>query len=99
MPNNVARKLDIDNIDSDSGSNKITTKEKVSYGFGDFGNGFMFDLGPSYLMHFYTDIAGISAAAAAGVFSITKIFDAFMDPLAGSFIDARTPGKRGKFRP
>ncbi|MFL6517168.1 MAG: glycoside-pentoside-hexuronide (GPH):cation symporter, partial [Bacillus sp. (in: firmicutes)] len=99
MPNNVAKKLDIDTMDSNSGSKKISRKEKVSYGFGDFGNGFMFDLGQSYLMHFYTDIAGISAAAAAGVFSITKIFDAFMDPLAGSLIDARIPGKRGKFRP
>ncbi|MEH7118497.1 glycoside-pentoside-hexuronide (GPH):cation symporter [Neobacillus vireti] len=83
----------------DQETNKIPTKEKALYGFGDFGNGFMFDLGQSYLMHFYTDVAGISAAAAAGVFSITKIFDAFMDPLAGSLIDARTPGKRGKFRP
>ena len=99
MPNSVAKKLDIDTIDSDSGSKKISKREKVAYGFGDFGNGFMFDLGQSYLMHFYTDIAGISAAAAAGVFSITKIFDAFMDPLAGSLIDARIPGKRGKFRP
>ena len=26
---------------------RISTKEKVSYGFGDFGNGFMFDLGQS----------------------------------------------------
>jgi GPH family glycoside/pentoside/hexuronide:cation symporter len=50
-------------------------------------------------MHFYTDVAGISAAAAAGVFSITKIFDAFMDPLAGSLIDSRAAGPRGKFRP
>ncbi|MGW8263918.1 hypothetical protein ACWHAR_28595, partial [Bacillus sp. LR--39] len=24
---------------------KLSLKEKVSYGFGDFGNGFMFDLG------------------------------------------------------
>lgn len=83
----------------DPGSKKISLKEKISYGFGDFGNGFMFDLGQAYLTNFYTDVAGIGAAAAAGVFSITKIFDAFMDPLAGSVIDARTPGKRGKFRP
>jgi GPH family glycoside/pentoside/hexuronide:cation symporter len=97
MSENLARKLDNENVISDT--KKIPTKEKALYGFGDFGNGFMFDLGQSYLMHFYTDVAGISAVAAAGVFSITKIFDAFMDPLAGSLIDARTPGKRGKFRP
>lgn len=99
MVESTVSKLGMDYSSSNLETKKISTKEKVSYGFGDFGNGFMFDLGQSYLMHFYTDVAGISAAAAAGVFSITKIFDAFMDPLAGSFIDSRTPGKRGKFRP
>jgi GPH family glycoside/pentoside/hexuronide:cation symporter len=79
MAENIAHNLD--NIDTEQGTQNIPTKEKVTYGFGDFGNGFMFDLGQSYLMHFYTDVAGISAAAAAGVFSLTKIFDAFMDPL------------------
>jgi len=27
-------------------------KEKLSYGLGDFGNGFMFDLGQAYLLKF-----------------------------------------------
>lgn len=31
---------------------KLSLKEKVSYGFGDFGNGFMFDLGQIYLLKF-----------------------------------------------
>lgn len=31
---------------------KLSLKEKVSYGFGDFGNGFMFDLGQLYLLKF-----------------------------------------------
>lgn len=96
MAENLARKL---NTETNQEIKKIPTKEKALYGFGDFGNGFMFDLGQSYLMHFYTDVAGISAAAAAGVFSLTKIFDAFMDPLAGSLIDSRAAGPRGKFRP
>jgi GPH family glycoside/pentoside/hexuronide:cation symporter len=96
MAENLARKI---NAGTDQEAKTIPTKEKALYGFGDFGNGFMFDIGQSYLMHFYTDVAGISAAAAAGVFSLTKIFDAFMDPLAGSLIDSRKAGPRGKFRP
>ncbi|GAA3330154.1 hypothetical protein GCM10020331_081550 [Ectobacillus funiculus] len=32
---------------------KISVKEKVSYGFGDFGNGFLFDLGQLYLLKFF----------------------------------------------
>lgn len=79
---------------------KLSVKEKISYGFGDFGNGFMFDLGQAYLLYFYTEVAGIDPIAAAGVFAFTKIFDAFMDPLAGTFIDGRKHiGKAGRFRP
>lgn len=78
---------------------KLTLKEKVSYGLGDFGNGFMFDMGQIYLLKFYTDVFGIPAAVAGSIFLLTKIFDAFMDPIAGAFIDARKfdPNK-GKFR-
>jgi GPH family glycoside/pentoside/hexuronide:cation symporter len=78
---------------------KLSLKEKISYGFGDFGNGFMFDLGQAYLGKFFTDVAGIPAEEAKNIFVFTKIFDAFMDPIAGSTIDARKPGKYGKFRP
>ncbi|KHD37555.1 major facilitator transporter [Clostridium acetobutylicum] len=78
---------------------KLSLKEKISYGLGDFGNGFMFDLGQSYLLKFYTDVVGIAAGAAGGIFFFTKIFDAFMDPIAGTIIDSRKPGKNGKFKP
>lgn len=78
---------------------KLTLKEKISYGFGDMGNGFMFDMGQAYLMKFFTDVVGIAAGAAGGIFMVTKIFDAFMDPIAGTVIDSRKFGKRGKFKP
>jgi len=78
---------------------KLTLKEKISYGFGDMGNGFMFDMGQLYLLKFFTDIAGIPAAVAGGVFLFTKLFDAVVDPIAGTFIDSRKgkPGA-GKYR-
>ncbi|MFD1670794.1 glycoside-pentoside-hexuronide (GPH):cation symporter [Agrilactobacillus yilanensis] len=79
---------------------KIPVSQKIAYGFGDFGNGFMFDLGQAYLTKFWIDAAGIGAGAVAGIFAFTKIFDAFMDPIAGSIIDNRKNiGKAGKFRP
>src|SRR4051794_41904936 len=79
---------------------RLTLKEKISYGLGDFGNGFMFDLGQAYLLIFYTDVAGLPGAVAGGVFLFTKIFDAFMDPMAGTFIDGRSRiGRVGRFRP
>lgn len=79
---------------------RLSWKEKISYGFGDFGNGFMYDLGQAYLTKYWIDLCTIPAAAVAGIFAFTKIFDAFMDPIAGSLIDRRKNiGKRGKFRP
>lgn len=78
---------------------KLTLKEKIAYGIGDLGNGFTFDLGQAYLLKFYTDVCGIGAAAAGGVFLFSKIFDAFMDVLAGSFVDKRKASKNGKYRP
>lgn len=78
---------------------KLTLKEKIAYGVGDLGNGFTFDLGQAYLLKFYTDVCGIAGTAAGGVFLFSKIFDAFMDVLAGSYADKRKASKNGKFRP
>lgn len=78
---------------------KLTLKEKIGYGCGDLGNGFMFDLGQAYLMKFFTDVCGIAAAAAGSIFLITKLFDAFVDPIVGSVIDnTENSETQGKFR-
>ncbi|MDN6206232.1 MAG: MFS transporter, partial [Staphylococcus simulans] len=77
---------------------KLPLKEKIAYGFGDLGNGMMFDLGQIYLLKFYTDVLGISATYAGLVFLISKIFDAFVDTGVGSYVDSRKNiGPRGKF--
>lgn len=77
---------------------KLSLKEKISYGFGDFGNGFMFDLGQLYLLKFFTDVAGIPAAAAGGIFLVSKLFAAVVDPIVGTSIDYRKRiGPKGKF--
>ena len=78
----------------------LSWKEKISLGFADFGVGFMFDLGQAYLSKFYTDVVMLLPAQAAAIFSIAKIYDAFMDPIAGGIIDGRKKiGPRGKLRP
>lgn len=77
---------------------RLPLKEKISYGFGDFGNGFMLDLGQIYLLKYFTDVAGIPAAMAGGIFLVSKLFAAITDPIVGSSIDYRKNiGKRGKF--
>lgn len=64
--------------------NRLSLKEKISYGLGDFGNGFMFDLGQAYLLKFYTDVAGLPGSVAAGVFVFTR-------SLTRSWIRLRAP--------
>lgn len=57
-------------------------------------------LGQAYLTKFYTDICQISPGVVSLIFAVTKIFDAFMDPIAGAFVDGRKKiGKHGRFRP
>eukprot|EP01034_Spumella_vulgaris_P033690 gene33690-41562_t len=52
----------------------------------------------TFLLFFYTDVFGISAAAAASMLFMIKIINAFTDPLIGALAD-RTTTRFGKFRP
>ena len=45
-------------------NNKISLIEKISYGFGDFSSSIFWSLFSMFLLFFYTDVFGISAAAA-----------------------------------
>lgn len=76
----------------------ISIKEKIGYAVGDAGFNFYWIIIGSYLSYFYTDIFGISAAAAGTMFLVTKIVDACTDPAMGAIAD-RTNSRWGKFRP
>lgn len=52
----------------------------------------------TFLMIFYTDVFGISAAAAGSMLFTIKIVNAFTDPIIGAAAD-RTNTRFGKFRP
>jgi len=52
----------------------------------------------TFLMIFYTDVFGISAAAAGSMLFAVKIVNAFTDPMIGAAAD-RTQTRFGKFRP
>ena len=76
----------------------VELTEKIGYGFGDMASSMFWKLFGAYLMLFYTDIFGISAAAVGTMFLITRVWDAFVDPVVGIVSD-RTETKWGKFRP
>lgn len=77
---------------------KLSLKEKIGYGFGDAASSMFWKLFGMYLMFFYTDVFGITAAAAGLMMLITRVGDAFIDPLIGIMGD-RTNTRWGKFRP
>ena len=76
----------------------VSIKEKISYGFGDTACNIYFQIIIIYLLQFYTDVFGISAAAAGFMFFVVRIFDGFTDPIMGAIAD-RTQTSRGKYRP
>ncbi|MFK8014623.1 MAG: MFS transporter, partial [Gammaproteobacteria bacterium] len=73
-------------------------REKIGYGFGDLGFNLYWTTIASFLAAFYTDVFGLSAAAAGTMLLVTKIIDAFTDPAMGAIAD-RTRTRFGKFRP
>ncbi|MFC2947832.1 glycoside-pentoside-hexuronide (GPH):cation symporter [Virgibacillus sediminis] len=81
-------------------NNKVTLKEKFSYGLGDTANNLTFSMVTTYLLVFYTDVFGISAAAVGTLFLVARIWDAINDPLMGSIIDRfGNNHPDGRFRP
>lgn len=76
----------------------LRRREIAAYGLGDMGFNFYWTNISTFLLIFYTDVFGISAAAAATVLFVVKIFNAFTDPLIGAAAD-RTRTRWGKFRP
>ncbi|WP_129726660.1 MFS transporter [Ectobacillus funiculus] len=79
-------------------SEKIPFKEKVGYASGDLACNLIYQTVSTYLLFFYTDVFGISAAAAGTMFLIVRAIDALSDPFIGTLVD-KTNSRFGKFRP
>lgn len=76
----------------------LSFTEKAAYGLGDFASSMFWKLFSLFLLFFYTDIFGISAAAVGTMFLVTRVWDAANDPIMGIICD-RTESRWGKFRP
>jgi len=81
-----------------SNNMKLSFGEKFGYGLGDTASHFAWDLAGMFLFFYYTDVYGISAAAAGTIMLVARVWDAVSDPLIGIISD-RTNTKYGKFRP
>lgn len=76
----------------------LSLKEKLGYACGDIASNFYWRVFDVFLFIFYTDVFGIPAAAVGTMMLVTRLIDAFSDPLMGALAD-RTQTKFGKFRP
>lgn len=72
--------------------------KRIGYGIGDLGCNLVFSTMASYLMVFYTDVFGITAAAAGTMMLVTKFIDALTDTGMGLIVD-RTHTRWGQGRP
>ena len=77
---------------------KLSVREKIGYSLGDTASHFVWDMVGFWLLFFYTDIYGISAAAAGTIMLVARFWDMAIDPVIGIVAD-RTNTRWGKFRP
>ena len=77
---------------------KIRIGEKIGYALGDTASNIAWRTLTTFLLIFYTDVFGISAAAAGVLLLVTRLTDGFTDVIMGMIAD-RTNTSKGKFRP
>jgi GPH family glycoside/pentoside/hexuronide:cation symporter len=77
---------------------KLSVREKIGYGFGDGAANFVFQTMLIFQLPFYTNVFGITAAAAGTLLLVGRFWDAVFDPFMGALAD-RTNTRWGKFRP
>lgn len=71
----------------------------AAYGAGDIANSMTFSTVGMFLLVYYTDVAGIPAAAAGTLLLLAGLFNAGTDVFAGRLADGNNHRRLGKFRP
>ncbi|MCU1572222.1 MAG: glycoside/pentoside/hexuronide transporter [Micrococcaceae bacterium] len=71
----------------------------LGYGVGDSANSMVISTANMFLLVYYTDVAGIPAAAAGTLLLLVRLFNAVTDIVAGRVADRSRRSRWGKFRP
>jgi len=80
------------------GSHQLSTARKIGFTLGDYASNLYWQSVSIFLLFFYTDAVGLTAATAGLIYMIASIVDALADPVMGSVAD-RTRTSRGRYRP
>jgi len=84
-------------VEESKGFYKLSMVKHIGFGSGDLAQNLIYQTVAQYLLIFYTNVYGLSAAAAAVMFLIVRLVDVVWDPLVGAFVDKHNP-KIGKYR-
>jgi glycoside/pentoside/hexuronide:cation symporter, GPH family len=76
---------------------KLSLLQRIGFGSGDMAQNLIYQTVAQYLLIFYTNVYGLSAATAAVMFLIVRLVDVVWDPLVGAYVDKHSP-KLGKYR-
>ncbi|GMO41468.1 MAG: glycoside-pentoside-hexuronide (GPH):cation symporter [Treponemataceae bacterium] len=77
---------------------RIKLREKLAFGLGDMASNVVWAGVGAFVTFYYTNSAGLAAAAVGTMFLVSRIFDGFSDIVMGLVID-RTKSRFGKARP
>ncbi|WP_030607479.1 MFS transporter [Streptomyces sclerotialus] len=76
----------------------VRRRERAAFALGDLASNLTWTTISSYLLFFYTDVAGIAAGAAGTLMLVARLLDALFDPAVGLALD-RTTSRWGRARP
>jgi len=83
---------------SEAQSERLSFKERLAFGCGDLANNIIYSAISTFLLFYYTDVIGVSAAAVGTIMLISRFLDCIADLTMGVVVD-RTKSKYGKARP
>ncbi|MEI4509379.1 glycoside-pentoside-hexuronide (GPH):cation symporter [Sphingopyxis sp. CCNWLW253] len=77
---------------------RLGWKRTIAFGSGDFAFNLYWQSLTLYLLFYYTEAVGLSAASAGLIYMVASIWDGIVDPLIGAAAD-RTRTRWGRYRP